>query len=303
MICVECGQPVNNVHHRVHGAEETLTRCEYCKKVADKYVEYELVIIFLDLVLHKPQAYRHVIFNRMEYSDAWLSFRDVQLAFFIIVLEAYHQTQSQHQGGWADLSPAKSWKGYTPTLEWWKEFGLLMVLSSIQLLLLCLASIVTARALFARKFPIVKYNYLAKSIILSHFGRCFFALVMVWDYDNPRLLSVVVDLFVLTSNMVAVHVWTGAGVLPAALIVTVGWTCRLALYGAVAVGFDWDPAPNLLRPLAEPFPDLWGNIETLIQSPLDSIEMLLQSPVSQAWPAGVVALVAPGGHNATCQVP
>ena len=69
MICVECGQPVNNVHHRVHGAEETLTRCvnpcctlwllvcalpkdrsrwlpdhgrpheqEYCKKVADKYV-------------------------------------------------------------------------------------------------------------------------------------------------------------------------------------------------------------------------------------------------------------------------
>ena len=34
-----------------------------CGKVVDKYIEYELVIIFLDAVLHKPQAYRHILFN------------------------------------------------------------------------------------------------------------------------------------------------------------------------------------------------------------------------------------------------
>ncbi|EKX53012.1 hypothetical protein GUITHDRAFT_39808, partial [Guillardia theta CCMP2712] len=63
MICVECGQPVNDLHHQFRGAGIRLTRCEYCGCVADKYVEHELVIIFLDLVLHKPQAYRHVLFN------------------------------------------------------------------------------------------------------------------------------------------------------------------------------------------------------------------------------------------------
>ena len=29
----------------------------------DKYIEYEAVIIFLDAVLHKAQAYRHILYN------------------------------------------------------------------------------------------------------------------------------------------------------------------------------------------------------------------------------------------------
>ena len=98
MICVECGQPVNNVSHRVRGEDTRLTRCEYCKKVADKYVEHELVIIFLDLVLIKPQAYRHMIFNRAEYSDAWISSRDIQLAFFIVVLCPPRPEPTHHAG-------------------------------------------------------------------------------------------------------------------------------------------------------------------------------------------------------------
>jgi len=56
MICVECGQPVNDLHHQFRGSGILLTRCEYCNCVADKYVEHEGVIIFLDLILHKPQV-------------------------------------------------------------------------------------------------------------------------------------------------------------------------------------------------------------------------------------------------------
>ena len=36
---------------------------EKCEKVVDKYIEYDAVIIFLDALLHKPQAYRHLLFN------------------------------------------------------------------------------------------------------------------------------------------------------------------------------------------------------------------------------------------------
>ena len=32
--------------------------------MADKYIEYELVLIVLDVALHKIQAYRHLLFNR-----------------------------------------------------------------------------------------------------------------------------------------------------------------------------------------------------------------------------------------------
>ena len=36
------------------------------KEVADKYIEYDNVILFLDIMLLKPQAYRHLMYNITE---------------------------------------------------------------------------------------------------------------------------------------------------------------------------------------------------------------------------------------------
>ncbi|KAG8531657.1 uncharacterized protein KY384_003288 [Bacidia gigantensis] len=46
-----------------------LTQCPQCKRFADKYVEHDYVVLFIDLVLIKPQVYRHILFNRF-YHDA-----------------------------------------------------------------------------------------------------------------------------------------------------------------------------------------------------------------------------------------
>ena len=35
-----------------------------CHKVVDKYVEYELILVIIDVILHRPQAFRHVLYNR-----------------------------------------------------------------------------------------------------------------------------------------------------------------------------------------------------------------------------------------------
>lgn len=40
----------------------------YCCSVADKYIEYECVLIAIDLALHRIQAYRHLLFNRRPFS-------------------------------------------------------------------------------------------------------------------------------------------------------------------------------------------------------------------------------------------
>jgi hypothetical protein len=42
-----------------------LTRCAKCGKVADKYVEYELILVLMDAILHKRPAVRHLLFNRL----------------------------------------------------------------------------------------------------------------------------------------------------------------------------------------------------------------------------------------------
>ena len=35
-----------------------------CQNVADKYIEYELILVCIDVILHRKQAFRHFLFNR-----------------------------------------------------------------------------------------------------------------------------------------------------------------------------------------------------------------------------------------------
>ena len=44
-------------------ADVRLMQCPRCKRFADKYVEHDFVVLFIDLVLVKPQVYRHLLFN------------------------------------------------------------------------------------------------------------------------------------------------------------------------------------------------------------------------------------------------
>ncbi|KAL9100464.1 MAG: hypothetical protein Q9187_009361, partial [Circinaria calcarea] len=53
----------------VGGADVRLTQCPRCKRFADKYVEHDFVVLFIDLVLVKPQVYRHLLFNRLARED------------------------------------------------------------------------------------------------------------------------------------------------------------------------------------------------------------------------------------------
>lgn len=71
MICVECNEPVNSLYVKYSNDHIKLTDCPSCSKVADKYVEFDNVILFIDTLLLKPQAYRHLVYNLMvtEYID------------------------------------------------------------------------------------------------------------------------------------------------------------------------------------------------------------------------------------------
>lgn len=65
MICVECNEPVDSLYVKYTNDYIKLTDCPSCSKVADKYVEFDNVILFIDTLLLKPQAYRHLVYNLM----------------------------------------------------------------------------------------------------------------------------------------------------------------------------------------------------------------------------------------------
>lgn len=67
MICVECTYAgITELSSRHKSDYIRLTLCPRCGAVADKYVEFDNVILFLDVMLLKPQAYRHVAYNGTE---------------------------------------------------------------------------------------------------------------------------------------------------------------------------------------------------------------------------------------------
>lgn len=62
-ICIECSYPVSHLYtsyskadDRALGKGVRLTQCPRCKRFADKYVEHDNVVLFIDLVLIKPQV-------------------------------------------------------------------------------------------------------------------------------------------------------------------------------------------------------------------------------------------------------
>ncbi|TWU78817.1 sterol homeostasis protein [Metarhizium rileyi] len=71
-ICIECGHPVKTLWTKYSGAGDQssghnirLTVCRNCGRFCDKYVEYDFVVLFIDLVLIKPQVYRHLLHNTL----------------------------------------------------------------------------------------------------------------------------------------------------------------------------------------------------------------------------------------------
>lgn len=71
-ICIECSYPVSHLYSaysraddRSQGKGVRLTQCPRCQRFADKYVEYDFVVLFIDLVLIKPQvSITHVLQGR-----------------------------------------------------------------------------------------------------------------------------------------------------------------------------------------------------------------------------------------------
>ena len=88
LLCVECSSPVPHLWREVSPGNIRLTGCSQCGAVAaDPYVEYETILILLDLVGQRSQAYRHLLYNthslltsRLPPSLLWAALLTLQLS-------------------------------------------------------------------------------------------------------------------------------------------------------------------------------------------------------------------------------
>ncbi|KAL9624465.1 MAG: hypothetical protein Q9160_001428 [Pyrenula sp. 1 TL-2023] len=117
-ICISCSTPVKNLFTTYSKADDRslgkgvrLTQCPKCKRFADKYVEHDFVVLFIDLVLIKPQVceietltdqdkssdaltlltqvYRHLLFNRLGRPDDTLDPSIIRLGILLLLFDVY----------------------------------------------------------------------------------------------------------------------------------------------------------------------------------------------------------------------
>lgn len=113
MICIECTNcDVDSTYSKLKSDFIKLTLCSQCGSVVDKYIEYDNVLIFLDIMLLKAQAYRHVTYNAVESAlfydkgqskiSWWKRYKQIiRIVLMVILFEvyltwAYEEKKSHH---------------------------------------------------------------------------------------------------------------------------------------------------------------------------------------------------------------
>ncbi|EYC02975.1 hypothetical protein Y032_0096g2873 [Ancylostoma ceylanicum] len=90
-MCVTCMEPSSSLYQRYSEGVIRLSDCKNCGEVVDKYVEFETVLVVIDLIIHNISAYRHLIYN-MKIQNQF------RLAIIFLFCDAYDKWISGRAG-------------------------------------------------------------------------------------------------------------------------------------------------------------------------------------------------------------
>lgn len=189
--CVECGFPIKTLYIQYSPGNIRLMKCGICKAVADEYIECEFMIIAIDLILHKPKAYRHLFYNMLSRSALEALFWKLLLG--LLILDAYRMCV---------LTVIKDeWIWYLG-----KIFTSVIVGNLFFVSVLLFGSAKFLNSSSSSSFGKWKWKDPIPAILISSYFKIFLVAMMVWEF--PSSVIVIVDMFVLSSNTIALKVIT-----------------------------------------------------------------------------------------------
>ncbi|KAJ1858246.1 sterol homeostasis protein [Coemansia sp. RSA 2703] len=214
-ICIECGHPVASLYTEYGVGHIRLTQCEHCKSFADKYVEHDVIIMFIDMLLHKPQVYRHLLVNKLEFRKASIEKNVGKLGILLILFSVYIDWFRLEEGGrLRGQSELLFGKQHSFALQ----YLFILILSAIDAASL-LVGILIASAIHQRSLLQVRWwATVSTALIISSFGKVLMILLVIWEY-NESYYPWLLDFLVFTSHSSAISVLFDIHVIWAGLVV------------------------------------------------------------------------------------
>ncbi|KAK3688484.1 Arv1-like family-domain-containing protein [Podospora appendiculata] len=199
-ICIECRHPVKTLWREGAGDKSTghnirLTVCKNCGRFCDKYVEHDFVVIFIDLVLIKPQVYRHLLHNTLMKDEDKFAPSIIRLGVLLLLFDVYLTWARIEKQSVPEVDAAGS-----SSLS---NFGRLaqqpIVLQYIFFLILCSLSTLafhgSIRFLTSSRYSPLSFlgllpqysrpNSVSTALLVSSLTKLFPILMVIWAYDVP----------------------------------------------------------------------------------------------------------------------
>ncbi|CAN6598598.1 protein Arv1p [Trichomonascus vanleenenianus] len=185
MICIECTHEVSTLYTRYSPSNIRLTACPNCNKFADRYIEHDGVNVVIDLLLLKPQAYRHVVFNVLSPSNDPMDrlHSMTKKMWLLVTLFDVYLTWARAEKS----SRANPLTGYILSLPVLAQYIVFLVYCVLD----TLAVHVSLRLLAWYWVHWTRPNTLSTAVLIASSSKLFPILMLIWSYDIPIATKVV----------------------------------------------------------------------------------------------------------------
>ncbi|MCL7033137.1 hypothetical protein MKW94_027507 [Papaver nudicaule] len=189
--CIHCGCKIQLLFLQYSPGNIRLMKCGNCKVVADEYIECEIMILLIDLVMHKTKAYRHLLYNAPTLH--LVDFKGIlwKSAILYLLLDGYRNFLLKED--WS-----LSLNSFSSSLICGK---MLIDVLLVNFVFFCVLFLGVTRILLTASAEATSYIDISLAIFVSSYMRIFLIAMMVWDF--PSSVLYIIDMFVLSSNAVA----------------------------------------------------------------------------------------------------
>lgn len=219
--CIHCGRGTEDLFKKYSPTVLKLTECQNCKNIADRYIEYDPVIVMIDLVLLNEQAYRHILWNT-GFEGHW------KLAAVLLLAETYCE--------WVSMKTHYSSinNGGYKTTELIFEGEKYFYITCLQVLfghMIFTATVLAVTKLFWIIFP-KKYQesftllIFWKAFVLSNFGKLLTVAELIWDGSGNGITSAFVAIYVYLSQLQSYSVISKTSKTMASFVILLGFFAK-----------------------------------------------------------------------------
>jgi hypothetical protein len=262
-ICIECRHPVKTLWRegagdKAGGHNIRLTVCKNCGRFCDKYVEHDFVVLFIDLVLIKPQVYRHLLHNTLMKDEDEFAVRRlphklhtvlinpdlqpsiIRLDILLLLFDVYLTWARIERQSVPDGGDNLTLNGFGRLASWpivcqYLFFLLLCTLSTLAFhasIRFLSSSRCSPLALMGILPPYSRPNSVSTALLVSSSTKLFPILMVIWEYDVPAAARSL-GWAVVVNNVEALKILLGCGYGVATLLATAGALSRWVMGRAV----------------------------------------------------------------------